>query len=186
MSNFPDSPNPYGSPTHGHYGPQYGYGPQGLASRLPIFCIVMFAIDLVFCFIRMLLVGAGIVGLLAAGGDPMVVETGLLEVATGAGMVLFGIPADIAMLVKQKWALVLAWVKVVATLGSVGVGLWQMSFILDQLPPGSAERIGGMIVGGIVTVIRLGLLALYVTALVMFAKWTGQRPAPNPYSTQRY
>ncbi|MBL7133855.1 MAG: hypothetical protein ISS78_07140 [Phycisphaerae bacterium] len=39
---------------------------------------------------------------------------------------------------------------------------------------------------GFVTVIRLGLLALYVTALVMFAKWTAQRPAPNPYSTQRY
>ena len=187
MSNFPDSPNPYGSPTHGHYGPQYGQvAPQGLASRLPIFCIVMFAIDLVFCFIRLLLVGVGIVGLQAAGGDPMVAQTGLLEIATGAGMVVFGIPADIAMLLKQKWGLILAWVKVVATLGSVGVGLWQLSFILDQFPPGSPQRIGGMVGGGIAVAIRLGLIAFYVAVLVRFAKWSQQRPTPNPYSPQRY
>ena len=43
-----------------------------------------------------------------------------------------------------------------------------------------------MIGGGIAVVFRLGLIGLYVAALVMFAKWSEQRPAPNPYSSQTY
>ena len=187
MSDFPQPPNPYDSPVHGGYGQPYGQGArQRPADALPVFCIVMFIVDLVFSLIRVPLVLLGIVALQAPRLDPVMAQTGLLEVATGAAMVMFGIPADIAMLLKQKWGLILAWVKVAALLGSVGVAFWQISFILDQFPPGSPQRMGAFVGGGIAGVIRLSLIGLYVTAVVKFSAWSAQRAAASPRPTQMY
>jgi hypothetical protein len=135
----------------------------------------MCIVDLVFSVLRMPLVGMGILGLMAAGSVPLIAQTGAFEVGTGVVIVLFGILANIALLYKQRWGLMLAWVKVVAGLGSVAVGWWQLSLMLGQFPEGSPQRVGAIIGGGFVGVLRIGLLGLYAAALVAFAKWSAQR-----------
>src|SRR6188768_4190877 len=80
--------------------------------KLPTFALVMIIIDLVFLGFRVLFVLAGMAGLASGINDPMILRTGYFEVGTGLLMVLAGIPGDIALLLRQKWGVWLAWIKV--------------------------------------------------------------------------
>ena len=180
-----DPSNPYLSP-----GPSPYAQPVAAAyaardpNRLPVYCLVLFIMDLAFSLLRAPLVVMSVVGLYMMARGPadhdmsrMVAQTGLGEVLTGAAIVLCGVPANIALLCKQGWAVVLAWVAVVATLGSIAVGMWQLSFMVQQFPEGSAERIGA-IMGGIFTGgFRVALLGLYAAALVVFTMWSASAGA---------
>lgn len=176
MSNYPDPSNPYYSPAQGYLGQTPSmYPPPAPRRGLPVLCLAVFIMDLVFCVIRVPLVGFGIVGLQMAPNDPMVVQTGIFEVLAGVGIVVCGIPGNIAMLAKQKWGVVLGWATVAATIASVCVGLWQMTFFLEQHAPGTLEYVGAIMGGVIVLGLRLSLLGLYVAALLWFARWEPPR-----------
>ncbi len=149
---------------------------------LPVFCLVMFIIDLAFSIIRAPMVAMSIAGLyMAAEGlvddamTRMVTQTGLGEVLTGAAIVLFGVPANIGLLCKQRWAMILAWAAVAATVGSIAVGFWQLTFMVEQFPAGSPERVGATIGGAFTGLFRVALLGLYAAALVVFARWLVSR-----------
>jgi hypothetical protein len=171
------SPNPYAPSTY--KASLAGGPPQSTPGResLPTFCLVYFVIDLVFCCMRALLVLLGIVNLTAGMGvqDPMVKATLVYEVGAGLGMVLLGIPANLLMLFRQRAGVFLAIGKLLATFASFGVGIWQLSFIIANFPEGSPERIGAMVGAGMTMVLRLGLVAVYIGAIVTFWKWLGRR-----------
>lgn len=176
MANFSDQPNPYDSPQYSSAGPSYEpIAPGRNASSLPVFCLVMFILDLAFSLLRVPIVALTLIALTAGDTTPLVVQTGLFEAITGIAMVAFGLTANVALLFKQRWGLMLGWAKVAAALSSVAVGWWQMAIVMGEFAEGSPERIGGFIGGGIAAVFRLGLLALYGGALVTFAKWSARR-----------
>ena len=148
----------------------------------PVYCTVIFIIDLVLLGLRALLVLLGIVGLIAisnmpeAQQDPMVMQTAAAEIASGACMVLFGGLAAIFLLMRQRWAVVLAYLKIVAVLGSIAVGLWQITFTIEQFNR-PEEKMGAMIGAGVVVLIRLTLIGAYAFALHLFVKWHNQSAA---------
>ena len=74
---------------------------------------------------------------------------------------------------KKKIGIPVAVVKIVFTVGSMLVGLWQGLLQFQNLPAGMGEgpERTGMIIGfiigaGFVLVLRLALLGLYIAALV--------------------
>lgn len=185
MSGFSDliPPNPY-EPTRSTPAGSMPYATASVARPMPVFCLVVFIIDLVLLGLRAMLVLLGFVGLQAAAGNPMVRETGVAEIATGAAMVLLGVSANVAMLARQSWGVYLAYLKVLATLGSCGVGIWQLTIMLQQFPEGSAERVGAMVGAAIAMMFRVALVVVYVTAVIMFSKWAAERAGQQIYGTE--
>ena len=146
---------------------------------LPTFCTVYFIIDLIFCFLRAAIVMIAIVTIQnpEVANNPMVAQTSMFEIGAGLGMVLLGIPGNFLMLFKQRFGAYLAGAKVLPTLASFGVGLWQLTFIMGQFPEGSAERMGAMIGAGMALLVRIALLAVYIGAIVTFLNWCNRRDA---------
>ncbi len=166
-----DGQNPYAAPT------QAGAPQQMMPERsIPGFSKVMFIIAIVFCVIRLLLVLLAIPGyaMLKQQGDPMV-DTVFFEVGAGIAMVLFGLPANVLMLCKNKMGIILGYLYVLSVAASLCVGLWQASFVINTFPEGSPERIGAMMGGIIVTGIRLTLVGIYVAAIMSFSRWEQRR-----------
>jgi hypothetical protein len=186
MSSLPPSPNPYDAPYYGGQNqpypqqitPPYAPYPPKRASALPTFCFVIFILDLVFCGLRIPLVALSMVGAQMAQNDPMVARTGSMEILTGAAIALFGISAGVAFLCKQKWGAILGWLTCLATLASIGVGVWQASYMIDKFPANSPQRIGAVVGGGISCLVRLALLGLYAFAIVKFVTFAGSRREP--------
>ncbi len=139
---------------------------------LPVFCTIVFVIDLVLCSLRTLLVLIAIPGymLLKQDHHPLA-PTAIFEILAGAGIVLSGIPANIGLLLRRSWGVPLAYASAAATLLSIIVGAWQANITLNQFQPGSAELIGGLIGGGAMLAVRLGILGLFVMAVALFAAW---------------
>jgi hypothetical protein len=166
-SPFAPSPvNPYQPPPGAG-----GVSPAGMKA-FPVFVRVVVLADLLLLIFRALLVVGGVLGILSVGNEaPLIAQTGWFEVGSGALMVLAGFPADIAMLLRQGWAVFLAYVKVAATFASIIVGIWQMTFFLQTFQPGSPEYVGGLMGAGVTVVVRVGLLALYVAAVVWYSRW---------------
>lgn len=170
-----DSQNPYLAP----HGPQSQYGATATAG-LPGFIKAMAIVDLVFCCIRAVLVGLSILGyfMLVREQSPLLGSV-LAEIATGLLIAAFGIPANILLLLRKPAGLWIAMVAVVGAVGAMGVAGWQTSVQAIQFPPGSPQRAGFFIAVAFVTLIRLGLLGLYIGALVQFANWS-RRHLPKP------
>lgn len=85
---------------------------------------------------------------------------------------LFGFVADVAILLRQRWGLIVGWFAAAATLASIAVGIWQATLL--QVPQGAdaaAFRAGATIGIAFTTLVRLGLLAAYVGALLSFSAW---------------
>lgn len=168
MSIPPDSLNPYLSPATAN--------PARAARALPGFCKTIFIIELVLCCLRVPLVVAGFVGATMMGPDDPLAQTVIYELATGVGIVGFGILANIGLLMKKGWGVPLGYLALVATAGSVGTGILQFSAQMNQFPMGSPERVGVMFGGGIVFIIRLALMGLYLAALKKFSAWFKEQP----------
>jgi hypothetical protein len=144
-------------------------------ARLPKYCMIVFIIDLVFCVIRIAIVGMGFVGyqILKEQGSPLFASVPY-EIIIGAAIVLFGIAGNGLMLAKKTWAVALGWLTLASTLGSSGVGIWQTSIILDNLAQNGAEAelIGAYIGAGFTILLRAGIVFAYLFALLKFSGWS--------------
>lgn len=167
--------NPYLAPR----GPAAPYG-AAAASRLPGYAKAMAIVDLVFCILRTISLLFSVAGyfVLARQQNPLV-ETAVAEIATGLCIAAFGIPANILILLRKPTGLWLAMVAVAGTIGSMGVAVWQASLQADQFAPGTPQRVGYFIGVAFISLLRLGLLGLYIGGLVQFANWS-RRHRPNP------
>lgn len=171
MNPYPNDANPYSSPIDASLAVEDpSQLPVPRRGSLPVFCMVLFILDIVFLLIRVPVFLLGLAALLNPVRDPIVENTGIFEVATGGLMLLAGIPANIALLLKQRLGLILAWIAVIATVGSMGVGMAQGWIVFGQVPQGSAEAIGAVLGITIAMFVRGSLLALYVAALLKFTK----------------
>ncbi len=169
-----ESQNPYLAPR----GSQAQYG--GAAAGLPGYTKTMAIIDLVFCCLRAIMVILSIAGyfMLAREQSPLIGSV-VAEIAAGLLTALFGIPANVLILLRKPAGLWIAMVAVAGTIAAMGVAVWQTSLQADQFAPGTPQRVGFFIGLGLVSLIRLGLLGLYIGALVQFANWL-RRQKPRP------
>ncbi|MBT4864978.1 MAG: hypothetical protein HON53_07670 [Planctomycetaceae bacterium] len=149
--------------------------PRRAKKGLPVFCMVVFIIDLVFCVLRIGFVALGLINYQNLEGP--LLESAMFELITGAAIVLFGIAGNGLMLAKQAWAVALGWLNLGATLGSIGVGIWQASIFLDEMAQngGEAERIGGYIGAGFSILVRVGIIFTYLFALLKYSSWSARR-----------
>jgi hypothetical protein len=160
--------NPYSSP-------QFSGPPIGERRPLPVDVTILLVVDLLLLSLRAALVVFGLVGLTTvAMHDPMVLQTGWFEVGAGLAMVLLGFPADIALLARQRWGVWLAYGKVAATFGSIGVGIWQGTYFFQRFPANSPEMVGVIIGITLVSGWRVLLIAMYVFAILRFSRWARQ------------
>ncbi len=187
MSSYPpyDPLNPYSSPAESG-----GVGRRVRSDSLPTYVVAVMIIDLCLCVLRSVLVGFSVLGmvmLMQEGPGPANAKFEAVrasvpwEVATGIGIVVFGMVANVAILLRQRWGIIVGWFAVGATLASMAVGIWQATAM--QLPQGVDEdafRIGATIGVVFTTVFRLGLLAAYVGALLRFAAWFEPRTQAWP------
>lgn len=171
-SGFPQGPyNPYNAPL-----PSQPAMPMIGAATLPTFCKTVFIIDLVLCVLRGLLVLVGVVGIMVLKQQQSpLYKTALLELCFNFLIFAAGLPANIGMLMKQSWGVVLAYVAGLATLASVGVGCYHLPLVMEKFPDGSPERVGAYIGAGVTCLIRVALAGLLVAAAMKFSAWNSAR-----------
>jgi len=171
MSTFPNPPadNPYNSPQNW----QSPYQAQQPLKPLPTFCTVMFITDLIIAVLRIPLVALGVVGYFALrDNDPnnALMATVMFEIATGFALVLTSLPADIGLLMKQRWAIVAGYLACAATIASMIVGLWQLVVTFQGAPRGPEQA--AVVIGAVVAIgFRVAILGGYFAALRAFAAW---------------
>lgn len=161
--------NPFSSPTAGNF-PGQPSSHHGKRS-FPKFPLVMFIIGIVLCGLRLIMVLLGIVGFFAIPADDPLKPTVVAEVATGAGIAIFGLLGYTMMLMRKRVGIPLFWICFVSVLGSVIVGAIQLSLIVDAQNFQGPERIGAWVGGGIVIVIRLGIIVAMAVAVMQFSNW---------------
>jgi hypothetical protein len=137
--------------------------------------MIVFIIDLIFCVLRIGFVVLGLIGYQNLDGP--LLDSAPYELITGAAIVLFGISGNGLMLAKQTWAVALGWLALAATLGSIGVGIWQASIMLDFFAQNGneAERIGGYIGAGFSILVRVEIIFTYLFALLKYSSWSARR-----------
>jgi hypothetical protein len=178
--------NPYASPGSGNVAAS-GLAPiEAVPDRVKLgaFVLTMVILDLVFSCLRLALGLFALVGLAIMAEDDPMRQTAIFEAVTALAMAIFGIPANTLILLKKRIGIPLAAVKILFTLANVGVGTWQASlmFPADLSGPEGAGFLVGFIIGvGFVFTLRLGLLGLYIAALVLANK----RLAPLPRFASR-
>lgn len=153
------------------------------ADKLPTYAQVVVIIDLVLRILRMLLAIFSIVGIIAMGQQNPMYLWGILEIATGVSMVACGLSGDSLVLAKQRWGLVLCWIALLATIGNVVVGLFEVPLVWEaqvqsgKLPPGQENAVKiVMWVGAIMTsLFRFGLIIAYGIALVIAKRYFDRR-----------
>jgi len=162
------SENPYASPEPGGVlqaqmvGPETAAAPQGLGA----FVIAVLIIDMLICAGRLLLVPLGITGYLELAESEPLREVAIFEVATNAGVGLFGILAAVLILLKKRLGIPLAVVTIVFTGGNMLVGIWEgVLQVPAEAPP--ALFVGFMTGIVMVMVIRAGILGIYIAAIAI-------------------
>ncbi|TVS11940.1 MAG: hypothetical protein EA424_23140 [Planctomycetaceae bacterium] len=168
------SDNPYNSPLYGAPGQPTldPFGSRPAVKTLGGFVLTILILDLVFCAMRFGLAMLGAVGFAMIEPDDPMRPTVVFEVGTGLAIALFGISANILILLKKPIGIYLAVVKIFFTVANMLVGIWQASLQFGPIAEGAvgAERTG-ILVGftiGILFVLgfRLTLMGLYIAALV--------------------
>lgn len=163
-----ENPNPYDPPIHAPSRPKT----KGFAKGWII-------TDLVFCGLRLMAGLLGMVGLSQIPDDSPIAPTATLEVFTALCTACFGIPANILLLNGRRLGVALAWTSLLFTALSLGVSVWQIN-IQMELMPDQATRVGMMIGGTIVLVIRLGLNITYAAVVHKAAGHLAAVPPPEP------
>jgi hypothetical protein len=149
-------------------------------STYPLFCKVIFIIDIVFCSLRLVAIPFGLFGYIVLRrqnpNDPMLVP-GIFELLTNLGIGVLGILAASLMLGRKRIGIVFAGLTFLAVLGSFIVGLWQGSLQMEaqNIPPGSPQSAAMWTLLAGVLLIRLALLGLYIGALVVFLRMPEER-----------
>ena len=140
--------------------------------RLPAFIMTFVIMDLVFSCIRIIFGLTGIANSGAIASDNPLHATVPFELTANFGMGSFGIIAAILLLMKRPAGPPLGWVKIVFAILGIIVGVWQLGVM--PLPEGGKEeaamRIGFALGGGVVLIIRVGLLVCYTIAVTRAAK----------------
>lgn len=151
----------------------------------PVFCVVVFAIDLIMCVIRVALVPLTVIGYFALrGGNEAMASMAIAEAATGLGIVVTGIPANIAMLCRQRWGRVLAIAAATFTGCSLAVGFIQIAFSVPKVPPGSPEMVGFFVGAAFMVIIRISLLGLFLAAVTVFTNWRDEQDRAEAASAE--
>lgn len=168
------SENPYNSPLYGAPGqPDFDpFASRPAVKTLGTFVLTILILDLVFCAIRFGLAMLGVVGFAMIEPDDPMRPTVVFEVGTGLAIALFGVSANILILLQKPIGIYLAIVKIFFTLANMLVGVWQAYLQLGPMTDGAvgAERTGiliGLTIGLLFVLgIRLTLMGLYIAALV--------------------
>lgn len=174
--------NPYMSPQGPWSQPQGQWGPPaGFTPDMPGFCKVMFIISLILCILRAGFVALGMLGMGLMKADDPLMKAAFLEIGTGVGMVLCGVPGNTLLLFKNQVGFYLGWGLIACTIGSILTGVVEMVLTGGNLggeppPPGAegAQMIGLIIGGGIAVLFRGGILVAYGAALLQFQSWYSQ------------
>ena len=140
----------------------------------------MFIISLVFVLLRIVAVLLGIVGVVAVlNGAKIEINMiqAVVEIGSGAAMVLFGLLGNGLMLAKKRTGYLFGWLLVFSVLVNIGTGLFGIGDLFNQFQPGSPELIAALVTAGFFILIRFGLLAAYIAALLQFKKWIDRNEA---------
>ena len=142
---------------------------------------VLAIISLALCFIRGTLGLFGIIGTAvlfeqAAGEINNSILIAGAEVVSALFIAVFGIIANILILLKKRAALPLAWLMVFFTILSICVGVatvaQQILIASGGTPDFTDPQTIGMVIGaGLMLLIRLAILVSYIAALVVFSRW---------------
>jgi len=121
--------------------------------------------DLVFCACRVVLVLLAVIGGFMMEKDNPLAKTVWMEIASGVGIAVFGLSADILLLCRKGAGVALAVAALVFTFLNVGVGVYQLT-IPHSLHSETLARIGMFIGGGLMLACRLAFNAVYVVVIV--------------------
>ncbi len=125
--------------------------------------------DLVFACLRAPFLVLAVIGMMGGMVDDALAATVPFEIAGHAGLFVFGVSANVLILLKKAAGLVLGWILVGVTVLSYLVGLAQIA--AQTVGADSQAELIGMWVGGIITIlIRVALLVCYCVALLMAAR----------------
>jgi len=154
--------------------------PRMQSDHPPRLCIVMFGFSLLLCFLRIPFLALAIME--ESGGgmgyDPAFMITAIPGIATSSGIVVFGLAGNTLLLARIRWGIPLAVLLVLSTITSIGVEIW-VTMLARSLP----NYRGGVphdVASVAVTLFRLILLGLYVSALNGFTTWSRHRSADLP------
>jgi hypothetical protein len=167
--------NPYESPMYAQV-PGAVPGPTGAAFQpvgLGGFVLTVVILDIVFCCLRLLLVLVGVAGYASLPQDFPLRPTAIYEFGTGFGIVVFGLLANTLILLKKRIGIPLAAVSVLFTVLSVFVGVWQAKLMAPN-DLGTPEGPGFLIGACFGITVRVGLLVLYIAAVVQARKRIAQ------------
>jgi hypothetical protein len=138
---------------------------------MPLVLKIILAVDIIFCLIR---IPSVILSLLAAraqvqrGESPSLLF--LVEFICGLGIITLGTSGNLLLILRQSWATSLAYVAIVATVGSIVAGAcvpaWGQPLSVDGGP-------GGRFVVAVIfgTVIRVITLGVYGRAIWGYSGW---------------
>ncbi len=150
---------------------------------MPLYCKVMFVVSLLFCFFRSVIVAIGFVGMGMLPADDPAMKIGFLEIGTGLGMVLCGVPGNALLLARKQIGIYFGWGLAAFTVSSITTGIALMAVSHDVPAVGGsaadpgiqhAELIGMVIGGGLSISLRVGILVAYAVALIRFQNWIAQ------------
>jgi hypothetical protein len=149
------------------------------------FVMTFIIMDLVFSCLRIPMVALSIFGYTEIEPTDPIYQTTLFEIMTGLGIILFGILANILILVKKRIGCSLAWGNVLVTISSIMVGLWQASIVfgssdIDEGP----EKVGVILGGSCAIIIRVGILVCYIIAVLKAQKCLSKIADPYQYTLQ--
>jgi hypothetical protein len=150
-------------------------------AKLPAFVTAFTIADLVFCSLRLILAGFSAIGFaMMEKGSPLYPTAGL-EVISGLGIALFGIPGNIMVLLKKPGGIPLCYLNVASTVLSLIVGVWQATILVGNTS-GGAETVGALFGGMVALVVRAILLVLYIAVVRMAQKHFSEAPSQRPYA----
>ena len=135
------------------------------ALQFPRFTKAWAIVDLVFSCIRVPMVLFGLVGVgMMAQSDPLR-SSAFFEIASGVGICIFGLTANIMLLHRLRGAIPFAYLNMVAMVFSIIVGIWQSIVICNVQAVGQGER-AGSIAGALFAIFaRIVILGFYFVAV---------------------
>jgi len=146
--------------------------------KLPGFVMGFVIADLVFCFVRIFIALLSIVGMVGISRTSPIFYSGMFEILFNSMIVIFGLSGNILILCKKPLGVKLAYINIMATIGGMLVGIWQ---VLSMFDTGDKAKFIGAIIGLLMMVMaRSVILGFYWNAIskakAFFAKCADTNP----------
>ena len=176
--NRPFQANPYEASAFGA-GTTWG----AASASLPTYVVVMMILAIIFSVLRFLFGTVGAIRL-ASGAVEHITSSMYMEVGVNFISGILGVVASFLILFKKPAGVMFAWTYVLAIVASLGVAVIQAFEVASRgVPPQLASNPdmatgfkAGIILGSVIAlVVRLMLLALFVAAVVKYARWLESR-----------